>query len=210
MIALLQDRPPYIRFEIGAQEYRDPDGSSQSRDVEHILVTSPGTKDVHVALADEWIKQKEELARRNPPEYNPEWATRFRAQYKMWKEGVAIPEYGVPIRTWPALSPSEVKRCLEANILTVEDLGGANEQAMARLGMGARALKAKALTWLADKDGAKAAEQITALQIQNADLATKMAEMADTIAGLQAVAAANEGSKKGRRKPEPDDGDMIK
>lgn len=212
-VGLMQERPPYIRFEVGTMEYRDNSGVSHSRDVEFIKVTPAGSKDVHEAIADEWIKGKEDLARQNPPAYNPEWAQRFRASFDLWRKGMAVPEHGTSIRSWPVASPSEVKRCIDANVLTVEDLAQINEQGIGRLGMGARVLQAKAATWLKERDGpGQAVARVNALEVENEDLKRQLAQMSETVATLseRVTALAGEPRPKRRGKPEFDDGDAIR
>ena len=211
MIALMQERPPYIRFELATVEFRDNLGQQHTRDVEHILVTPAGTKEVHVAVADEWIKQKELLAMQQPPAYPPEWAQRMRASFDLWRRGVEVPVNGTPVRSWPVLSPSEVKRCIDANVLTVEDLAVANEPALQRLGMGARGLKDKAVTWISERDGpGKAVQELAAIKMQNEELGRQLAETQEVVRKLGAKLSEREPKRARREAPEaPDDRDVI-
>lgn len=210
-IALMQERPPYLRFQLQTAEYRDANGAPLTRDVERVLVTPAGSKDVHVADADEWIKQKERLARENPPQFNPVWAQQFRASYEMWRKGVEVPTHGTPIRSWPVASPSEVKRCIDANVLVVEDLAIANEAALAQIGMGARALKEKAIAWIAERDGPGASVQrMSALEVENAELKRRLEEQGEALRLLGAQMAERERKPSKRRELVQDDGDAIR
>lgn len=200
-VALLQERPPYIRFEVGTRERRDDHGMPIIEDVENILVTPAGSKDTHVAPADEWIKQKESMARQQPPAYNPQWAAHFRASFNLWREGQAIPENGVPIRTWPVLTPGEIKRCIDAHVLTVEDLAGANEDALRMVGMGAQGMKQKALNWLSDAANSQSAVKLTALEQQNEELRAQVGSLMEQIAALSSQIA--DGPEKSRRRAKP-------
>jgi hypothetical protein len=215
MIALMQERPPYVRFEIGTMEYRDNSGVQHARDVEHILVTAAGTKEVHVAIAEDWIANKERLARQQPPQYPPQWAQAMRASFDLWRAGHEVPENGTSIRSWPVASPSEVKRCVEANVLTVEDLAVANEPALQRLGMGARALKDKAATWVAERDGpGRSVQELSALRIAHDEQAHEIEELRETVRKMGAAMAEKSGNGGKRRQPEPpdlrDDRDVIR
>lgn len=210
MVAIMQERPPYIRFEIRSMERRDNDGVAHPYDAELILVTPAGSKDVHEAIADEWISNKERLARMEPPQYHPEWANRFRSSFELWRKGHAIPEFGVPIRSWPALSPSEVKRCLDANVLTVEDLAAANEPTLARLGMGSRTLKMTAMAWMEDADRSKAAQKTAALELANGELCAQVERLQSDMKKLSdALADATDAPRRRKGRPEIEQSDAI-
>jgi len=116
------------------------------------------------------------------------------------------------VRSWPVLSPSEVKRCVEANVLTVEDLAIANESALQRLGMGARTLKDKAATWISERDGpGKAVQELSAMKLQNEEMGRQLAEALKVTRQLGAKLAERE--PKGKRRESPpdlsDDRDVI-
>lgn len=212
MITIMQERPPYVRFELAPMEFRDNGGNVHVRDVERVLVTPAGSKDVHIANAEFWVSEKERLARDVPPQYNPVWAQQFRAGLEMFRKGNAVPESGTSIRSWPVASPSEVKRCLDANVLTVEDLAQANEQALQRLGMGAYQLKEKARGWIAERDGpGQAVQQVEALRVENTDLRRRLSDMEATLHRMsETIAAAPK--RRGKREapaPEHDDEDAI-
>jgi hypothetical protein len=207
----MQERPPYVRFALQTVETRDANGGSITRDVEHVLVTPAGSKDVHVAEAEAWIAQKERLARETPPQFNPQWAQQFRASYQIWKQGVEVPTHGTPIRSWPVASPSEVKRCIDANVLVVEDLAIANENALAQIGMGARAMKDKARAWLAERDGPGAnVQRVSALEVENTDLKRQIEDLRETVRSLGAKMADRERKPYTRKQSQPqDDADVI-
>lgn len=213
MISMLQERPPYVRFEMATVEYRDNNGQPHTRDEERILVTPAGSKDVHVANALEWLANKERMANDQPPQYNPQWVTHFRAAFDLWRKGHEVPENGTSIRAWPLASPSEVKRCIEANVLTIEDLAQANEPALQRLGMGGRALKDKATLWLAEREGpGKAVQQVEALKVENAELRRRLDEVEDALHSMT-ERAAERPRPAGKQRAAPvvaDDRDVIR
>lgn len=219
MIGLLQERPPYVRFEIQEAEYRDNNGVTHTREVERVLVTPAGSKDVHVADAVDWIRNKKIDSQQDPPRFPPEWINRIEARFQQWKQGNEIPEDGTPIRGWPVLSRSEIARCITANILTVEDLAALNEGGMENLGMGARAMKDKAVAWLAEKAGTgHLAEQVAALKQQNTELTElvktqgqQLQQAMSTLAAVNADRAAPRRRGRAGPPPEPlDDGPAIK
>jgi TPR repeat protein len=73
---------------------------------------------------------------------------RFRPQYEAYKRDEEMPENGTHVRLWPIITPAEVKRCLEAQVRTIEAVAEMNENCIQKVGMGARALKEKAINWL--------------------------------------------------------------
>lgn len=207
MIGLMQERPPYVRFEIGTIETRDAQGMPMMKDIEQIHVTPAGSKDVFVAVADEWIRQKEDQARKN--QFNPAWAQQIRAAYGLWKQGVEVPENGTSIRAWPLASPAEVKRCIDANVLTVEDLAVANEQCIDRMGMGARGLKEKAKGWLAERDGpGRSVREVASLKVENEAMRERLTALEDANRRMAAQLSQRE-RKKTERPAITEAGDAI-
>jgi len=209
---MMQERPPYVRFELQTVEYRDNNGNAQFRDEERILITPAGSKDVHIARAEDWLANKERMARDNPPKYNSAWVQRFRSDFELWRKGHQVPEHGTSIRSWPVASPSEVKRCLDANVLTVEDLAQANEPALQRLGMGGRQLKDKAALWLTERAGpGQAVQQVEALKVENAALKERIDGMQETLHEMsQRIAELPKARGRQRAAPEHDDRDVIR
>ena len=107
--------------------------------------------------------------------------------YEQYLQQNEMPPMGTPIRGFMLLQPSEQQRCLSANILTVEDLASANEQAIGRIGMGARALSEKAAAWLRTRgDGsAQVASENINLKIENEQLKEQLASALDSIKQLE-------------------------
>jgi hypothetical protein len=175
------ERPPYIAFEARAVEDRNASieaGHYVARDVDYVIITPAGSKDRIERVAEEWLAQ----IRRQSVEgkYNPVWQQHFEAAYKAWKETNTIPEDGTSVRAWPLLSPAQVATVLAANIRTVEDLAVANEDALRRLGMGGRDLKAKAVAWLESaKDAGKVASENAALKVEIESLKAQLLELSE-------------------------------
>ena len=74
-------------------------------------------------------------------------------------------------------TPAEIANCLAVNVRTLEDLAGANEEALGRIGMGARALKTRAVESIKTGEGKESAMKVEALEIQNADLKQKVTDL---------------------------------
>ncbi len=146
--------PPYITFEKRAIERRklaEEGGGVYYVDVDFALVTSHGSKDTVEKIAVEWFDYLKDQARQG--RFPPQWLDAFKASYKAWKEDQEPPVIGTAISNWPAISPAEAKHCKALGIRAVEDLATANEELLARLGMGGRSLSARAKDWITSKNG---------------------------------------------------------
>lgn len=191
MIAQMEDRPPYVTFSYEDVEDRDESiakGYYCAKQVAFAHVTPKGTaggKDTFSGNAEEWLARKRSEAMSG---IIPQaWYDAFAAAFAAWQKQEELPVNGVPIKTWPVLSPKERSMCLAANILTVEDLAGLTEQGLAFLGIGARLLKEKAQAWLASAENhGKVALQMTALQAELADTKALLSEAVATIQELKA------------------------
>lgn len=190
-IGMMEARPPYVQFEMRAQEDRQATietGRYVAKNVAFALVTPAGTKDMIERIADEWLADIEMKAFRPDPMYNPQWAQYFRSQYEQWKKGEEIPENGTPIKGWAAISPAEQQMILQANIRTVEDLAEVTEQGMQNIGMGARNLKEKAVAWLKSaEDHGKIAQEVAAMKAENEDLKQLLKSALDKIGDLESA-----------------------
>lgn len=188
MPSVADARPPYIQFEFRAEEDRAESlaqGHFVARDVAYVIITPQGSKDQIERVAKDWFKQIEEQARdgRLPME----WLRAFKGHFKDWQEGNEPAVDGTDIRNWPALSPAQVRSLREAQVRTIEDLAVANEELIARIGMGGRALKARAIDWLASAENTgKQAEALSAMKVENAELKAKNEELSDTVQRLGA------------------------
>jgi hypothetical protein len=76
------------------------------------------------------------------------------------------------------ISPSQLLNCQALHILTVEQLAGANEEVLKRLGMGGRSLVDKAKDYLATAKGSgKVVEEIGALRQKTEQLTGQVAAL---------------------------------
>ncbi len=170
-------RPPYVMFETRTVEDREATiaaGRYVGKDVNYAIVTPSGSKDRIEKIAEEWLAGLEEGVKQE--RIPGEWLEGYTRKYRTWVETREMPEEGTPVMGWPAISPSQAKAILDANVRTLEDLAEANESTLTAIGMGARALKEKAKAWLDTADGTgKAAEELDSLRKQ-VDTLTKSVE----------------------------------
>lgn len=187
MTDVMKERPAYVRFEKRPIEDRDASiksGHWVGRDVTYALVTPPGTKDVVVVEAEEWIKRlkREEAEGRIPPQF----VDAYERAFEKYKKGEEVPLEGTPIKGWPPLSPAQQQNCIAMNILTVEDLANLNSEGMSRFGMGVVELKRKAANWLEAASGTGAlAAKMTALEIRQNEVESQNANQRALIERLQ-------------------------
>lgn len=190
-IAVAEARPPYVTFEVRAEEDRAKTietGVYSVKNVDYAIITPQGSKDRIERLVAEWFPQLEQQVRED--RFSSVWLDGFRNRYRIWKEGNEIPENGHPIVNWPAASPAQVKTLLAGGVRTIEDLAAANEEVLARLGMGARALKNRAVEWMAAAGGPGAkAEEVAALKQQNADLQLRVDSLTEQLEKLAPLLA---------------------
>lgn len=188
MVQIAEARPPYVTFEYRAEEDREASmaaGHYVSKDVAYALITPMGSKDRIERVAEEWLQKLSGDVQEG--RFPREWLTAFRGAFQEWKAGREVPPNGTPIAQWPPASPAQVKNLLDLRVRTVEDLAQANEETLGRLGMGGRALKEKAITWLQSAEGnGKLAEAVSALQLENADLRARNTALEQQLKDLSA------------------------
>ena len=184
-------RPPYIQF--GYEDLEDRAASIENgryctKPVAMVYITPPGSKDQIPRVATEWFAQIEDAASRRVDNAYPfDWIQGFKNQFAAWNNQEELPPDGTAIKTWPVLSPAERTTILQANVRTVEDLAAANEATLTLIGMGARALKQKAIDWLASaNDIGKVAQELSALRAENEQTKALLADALDTIKSLKA------------------------
>jgi hypothetical protein len=183
----LEERPPYVRFERRAEEDRNASieaGHYVAKDVDFALITPMGSKDTIERRVDEWFPQLQQQV--GEQRFKSGWLSAYREMYSAWKEGREIPLSGTPVMSWPALSPAQVQALLHARVRTVEDLASANEETLQRIGMGGRALKQKAVEWIAASQSlGKQSEQIAALKAANEDLKSRNQSLEERLSALE-------------------------
>jgi hypothetical protein len=185
-------RPPYVRFEVRSVEDRNATieaGHFVGKDVIFAIVTPTGSRDVVEREVDDWLANLEESAKQERiPSF---WVDAYRRSLQNFKESRETPEEGTSIRDWPGAAPSQIRTMLDINVRTVEELAQANEETLGRIGMGARALKQKAIIWLEQaNDQGKSSERLVALEIANEEYKTNNEALSARIIELEKLIAA--------------------
>lgn len=202
MSGIMEARPPYVVFENRAVEDRQASldsGQYVAKDIAFAIITPQGSKDRTERVAEEWLAHI--TTETHDGRFPDQWLQHYKKSYEAWKNGQELPVEGTPILTWPAVSPANVKMLLELNIRTVEELAQTNEEGIAHMGIGARALKQRAIDFLAQSGNAgKAAAEMEKLRADHAGMAEQNAELKKQLAELTAqvkvLAGAQAQSKK--------------
>lgn len=181
-------RPPYVVFESRPQV--DGQATSESgypvyKDVVYALISPIGSRDRVEKIAEDWLQEIATKSRNGDASWPPEFIRHFNACYNAFIAEQEPPLLGTSVKNWPAVTASQVKQILGANIKSIEDLANANEQSLSRIGMGGRALKEKAISWLDNaNDGAKVVadnanmkQRIEELESQNKELRADIATL---------------------------------
>jgi len=161
-------KPPYVTFKVAEVEDRQASieaGYYVSKDVDFAVITPRGSKDKIERVAKEYLDYLAQQVRSG--RFDRSWLTEIKEAYQAWKEGNEIPVSGFPVKNWPLLSPAQITTLLGLGIRSVEEVAEMNEESIARLGMGGRALKQKAIDWCSARSGGegKLAERLAALEI---------------------------------------------
>lgn len=182
MVSLAQARPPFVEFELVAVHDTAKSlelGYRVTKDVEYAKVMQPGSRDVLVIKAKDWLEQiKNKVLSDAHDAFPQEWVNQYFAKYEAWKAGMDAPVNGTHVKEWPQLSPAQVKNLIALHIVTVEDVSAMTEEAMGRFGMGGRELRDQAREWLAKRElAASALVENERLKEQIAALTTRLEEL---------------------------------
>ncbi len=178
-IGIAEDLPPYVVFETRAEEDRQASiesGKQVYKDVDFAIITPRGSKDRIERVVSEWLAHIERESRQD--RFDPRWVAGYKANYQLWKDGQEVPPTGTPLKTWPGISPAQLKNFNNFNVRSVEDVASANEETLARMGQGARDLQKRAKDYLKTSESVgKVAEQFSALKADNDRLASRNEEL---------------------------------
>lgn len=187
-----EPKPPYVQFENRVVEDREASitaGHYVGKDVVFAIVTPAGTRDRIERDAEEWLGNIAEGVKQE--RIPAAWHDIYKRALKDFRESRETPEFGTPIMDWPGASPAQIKLLLDINVRTIEELSEANEETVARIGMGGRALKQKAKAWLDASGGkGKVAAELDALRVQNEQLLARDKEREEEFAKLKAQVQA--------------------
>lgn len=187
-VQIADPKAPWVMFERRDVEDRNASleaGHYVTRDIDYALITPHGSRDQIERVVAEWFPMLEQQVREQ--RFDPAWLRAYKAAYAEWKEGKEIPVEGTSILNWPVLSPAQIRLLTTNKVLTVEVLAQANEETLARLGMGARKLKQLAVDYLASAEGpGKVASRMSKLETDNERLQGLVKAQADLIEDLSA------------------------
>ncbi len=186
-----QGRPPFVRFEQRTEEDRDATiaaGHLVQRDVDFVLILTAGSKDTLEKPAKDWLANCKLLAQKG--KWPKEWIDAHSKMYEDFKAGLEVTPLGFSVRQWGGISKAQAENLIMIGVYTVEDLAAANEQTLARIGMGGRFLKEKAQAWM-DANKGNAGEELAALR---AELNTAV----QTISTMQGKIKELEADKEGK------------
>lgn len=193
-----EDRPAYVRFETRVVEDRKATlaaGRFVGVDVEYVITTPPYSKDEVERLVGvrgnredmgTWFnKMDADVAAGRFP---AEWRDANVKKYEAWKQGLALPLSGTPIKGWSVISPAQQANLIAMQIFTVEDLAQINDEGMRRIPMQGLEFKNKAKAWLAQaQDKGPLTIAMAALQKTNENQATELTTLKEQVEALRAM-----------------------
>lgn len=187
MITEMQARPPLIRFERRAIEDRAATieaGHLVEKDQDWVVVQQLGSQNTTEHVATDWLAHMEKESRDRPKQMPSRWVEGFRAAFEAWKKGEDMVVDGTSIKNWVAISKADVGNLLRIGVQSIEDCAAMNEETMKRVGMGARAIKQKAIAWVqARQENGVAAEldllrsQVEADKLEKDEMRKQLAEL---------------------------------
>lgn len=202
-------KPPRVRFEMRPAEDRNESikqGRKVYKNVAWALVNPAGSKDEVERVAEDWISTLRANAMRygddnDMANFHRQLLEAVETAYSKWSAGQQMPETGTPIRMCLMFTPAEQQAIINANILTLEELAGCNEQALQLIGLGSRALKDRAATALKTAaNSGTVIEENVALKAKLADQEDRIKALEDALkaGGTTPVATMEEGKRRGR------------
>ncbi len=142
-------------------------------EVEKVRIIQPGQKNT-------------EVVERVKAEHRQRWPT----QYAQFKEGLEQKADGFPIEEWPPINRALALTLKGLKIHTVEQLASVNDNDLPAIGMGGRALRDKAASYLAAaKDAKPLAEAIASRERAEEELQLVRRELDEMRAMVEKLAA---------------------
>jgi len=179
-------RPPMVKFERRAVEDKAESrkqGKIVYKDEDFALVIPPYSRDKVEAKVERWFDNvRANIKNGRMPQA---WLDHWEEGYEKFKKGEEMPLNGTSVKNWPAISQSECKRLIAANILTIEDLAQVNDEGIRRLGMGALELKNKARAYVqAAKDAGPLIMEMAALRKETEQKDAVIASLVEKVEAL--------------------------
>jgi hypothetical protein len=135
---------------------------------------------------------------------------RWPKHWQAYQTGEEVKASGFPLEQWPEIATDEglLRDLNHKHIYTVEQLAAVSDQNLANIGLGARALVAKAQAFLAvQKDSgavARYAAQYEQVSEENALLKRQLAELSARLQAIEDGAATGEDKPRRGRPPKAD------
>lgn len=104
--------------------------------------------------------------------------------YEAWKKGEDAPVNGTPIDVWPPVTKRMAQHLKMQGLRTVEDIAGATDADLERMGMGGVSLREKARTYISLKGGAQSASMLADRDKRIEALETQLKEALEVIKDL--------------------------
>ncbi|MBF0309844.1 MAG: hypothetical protein HQL56_09975 [Magnetococcales bacterium] len=140
----------------------------------YVRILTPGQKDEFVGPARD--KDRE----------------RFPRQWDAFQRNMTLPLDGTPLEQWPALEVSQVADLKSLNIFTVDQLASLSDNALQKVGLGARELVARAQAYLEQARGNAPAERLAASLQRSEEEIERLKEEVARLAGLLEQEASND------------------
>lgn len=117
--------------------------------------------------------------------------------FDAWINGQAMPEYGIPLAAWPALSEDQVKMFLASGVKSVEDVRDLSETQMGKIRMpNLREMKRMAALYIEGLAGKEVTDKLTS---QQSEIDGLKEQLAAAMTLLEEQATRNAESQGGKR-----------
>lgn len=201
-IEIVKSRPPFIRFEEEENGLNQEASQKAGRPVPRVLtmvkVTSHGSKDEYVAVAEEWLKQKRQQAIQG--NYPPDWVDGFEKQYKAYKDGAELPLDGTSVKLWSAIKREQAVRLDAIGYKTIEDLAQVPDSGLGEIGLDGRYLRDLARAWVTEsKDRGVAVRDLADAQATIARQAQDLEDLRSRFAALESQISERRGPGRPRK-----------
>jgi hypothetical protein len=121
---------------------------------------------------------------------------RFPDEYKRFQDGESDTHAGTPLKEWPYMRPSQIKMLNYLNIFTVEHLAQCGDDALQRMGPGAREIVKQAIAYL---DRAKDSASTMKYALENERMKNQISDLQETVRKLVATQPDAPAPKRARR-----------